>query len=204
MAMAMAMKFEAVLKPLAARLACCNRPFMASTNGLDRLSVMPRTTASIRSVIVRANFLNGSSRLETAEGQALFFATATLVSKRQKARRDPSLASLALSAWPCRLQRAWYRPPDAPRSRGDVRRARRSHRDATEGPAAPGAPRRVAVRTARTVRQPSGGFADADAPPLTRPATTEYTQLSPIEFPIPRDLPTRSRITLAGTWSTAG
>ena len=35
------------------------------------------------------------------------------------------------------------------------------------------------------MRQPSGGFADADAPPLTRPATTAYTHRSPIEFPIP-------------------
>jgi hypothetical protein len=32
------MKEVAVLKPRAARLACCNTPFMASTKALDRLS----------------------------------------------------------------------------------------------------------------------------------------------------------------------
>jgi hypothetical protein len=63
----MAMKLAAVRKPLAARLACCSKPFMASTNALLRWSVMPRTTASNRSLMVVASFLNGSSRQRRAQ-----------------------------------------------------------------------------------------------------------------------------------------
>ena len=41
----MLMKFVAVLNPRAARLACCMRPFIASTKALLRLSSMPATLA---------------------------------------------------------------------------------------------------------------------------------------------------------------
>lgn len=58
----MEMKLAAVRNPLAARLACCSGPFMGSTKALLRWSVMPRTTASKRSLMAMANFLNGSSR----------------------------------------------------------------------------------------------------------------------------------------------
>ena len=63
----MAMTLVAVRKPLAARLACCSKPFMASTKALLRWSVMPRTTAPKRSLMVAANFLNGSSRQRRAQ-----------------------------------------------------------------------------------------------------------------------------------------
>jgi len=52
---AIAMKCEAVLKPLTARLACCSSPFIASTYALMRLSSMPRTTPSIRCFKVTAH-----------------------------------------------------------------------------------------------------------------------------------------------------
>lgn len=55
----MAMKLDAVLKPRAACLAFCSKPFMASAKALGRLSIIPRTTAS---AIVLASFWNGSSR----------------------------------------------------------------------------------------------------------------------------------------------
>ena len=45
----------------------CSKPFIASTNALDRLSTMPRTTAAARSPRVLASFLNGSSRLRRAQ-----------------------------------------------------------------------------------------------------------------------------------------
>ena len=63
----MAMKLLAVLNPLAARLACCSSPFMASTYALLRPSSIPRTTASNRSLKVLANFRNGSRRLRRAQ-----------------------------------------------------------------------------------------------------------------------------------------
>src|SRR5450759_4341874 len=63
----MAMKLVAVLKPLAARLACCSKPFMASTYALLRLSNIPRTTPSMRCFKVAASFLNGSSRQRVAQ-----------------------------------------------------------------------------------------------------------------------------------------
>jgi hypothetical protein len=40
---------------------------MASTKALDRLSIIPRTTASMRSLIVFASFLNDSSLLRLAQ-----------------------------------------------------------------------------------------------------------------------------------------
>jgi len=63
----MAMKLLAVRKPRAARLAHCSKPFMASTKVSDWLSIISRTTALARSVIVRASFMNGSSRLRLAQ-----------------------------------------------------------------------------------------------------------------------------------------
>lgn len=59
---AMAMKLHVVRKPRAARLACRRRPFMASANALERLSVMLRTTASRCVFSIAASFLNGSRR----------------------------------------------------------------------------------------------------------------------------------------------
>ena len=47
----MAMKLVEVRKPRAARLAGRNRPFIASTKAFERLSIMPRTTASARWLI---------------------------------------------------------------------------------------------------------------------------------------------------------
>lgn len=61
------MKLAAVRKPLAGRLACCSKPFMASTNALLRWSAMPRTTTSNRSLMMVASFLNGLSLQRRAQ-----------------------------------------------------------------------------------------------------------------------------------------
>lgn len=63
----MAMKLVAVRNPLAARLACCCSPFIASTKALLRWSTIPRTTAPNLSLMVVASFLNGSSRQRRAQ-----------------------------------------------------------------------------------------------------------------------------------------
>ena len=68
----MLMKWLAVLKPRAARLACCIMPFIASTKALLRLSNMPRTTASKCVLSVVAKRLNESSRLRRAHDNQAF------------------------------------------------------------------------------------------------------------------------------------
>jgi len=65
-------------------------------------------------------------------------------------------------------------PPDAPPPRGDVWRARQSHRDATEDPAAPGAPRRDAVRPPILAHERDGGHAPTRLAALARPTITPY------------------------------
>jgi len=57
----MAMQLAAVLKPLAARFACCSKPFIASTTAFERLSVIAWTTALSHALIVVANFWNGAA-----------------------------------------------------------------------------------------------------------------------------------------------
>jgi hypothetical protein len=55
----MAMKFLLVLNPLAARLAFCSNPFMASTNALLRPCCMPAITPSKCVLSVRVSRLKG-------------------------------------------------------------------------------------------------------------------------------------------------
>ena len=76
-----------------------------------------------------------------------------------------------------------YGPRDAPRPRGDVRRARPSHRGVTEGPADPGSLARTPGRTAREAHRSGGGRAVARAPVLARQGTGAYVQPTPIEIP---------------------
>ncbi len=75
--------------------------------------------------------------------------------------------------------------PDAPTTRGDVRRARWSPRGRTRHPIRPVCPTGTADRTACEARPRGPGHATAHPPVLARSASGRYTRPTPIEIPIP-------------------
>ena len=105
------------------------------------------------------------------------------LSTRAPASRGTSRAprpSVDAQTVPC------VRTPEAPLPRGDVWRARPSHRGVPVVPAGPWSPARTTGRTAHEAHRRRGGRAVARAPRLARQGTGPSTQLIPIEIPIPK------------------